>query len=260
MPPKGKGKKKETTPQAVSIYKRNFQVQVDRKTQQLDNYALTRQAFNNPSASDREIVTTIIDFFDFDFQTEPALAYKQYIFYPNNVYGMATASPGAPNPLGRPLSHELWALPRFVNDSVGTAGVAVMFGVPVTAGSGLTASTCAQQTTFLTPTSVSDWVKVGEWNEKTVDLSTQQLLVAPDGGTAMSTFTVIDPDDSTLITSGNPIQFMAKTKVAQALPNLIDVKAGTFSGSATLWSAVPQTPGITASPVMVVADHITKTE
>ena len=225
--------------------------------------SLTRQVFMNPTSSDREIRTTLVDFFDYNFGTDIALAFRQYLFNVANVYGFNTASPGAPNPMAQVLAFQLWALPRFSNDNVARATLAVLYGLPVTGGAeSTTGTTAALQTTILTPTSVSDWVKVGEWNEKTIDLTTQQPLITPDGNSALGTFVVVDPDDFQVILDDTlpPVQFMAKTIISQALPNIIDHEAGFFEGSASLWAAVPQTSGIPAQPLMVTADSVTKKE
>ena len=225
--------------------------------------ALTRQVFMNPTSSDREIRTTLVDFFDYDFGTDIALAFKQYLFNVANVYGFNTASPGAPSPMARLLGFQLWALPRFSNDNVADATLAVLFGLPVTGGAeGTTATTAALQTTLLTPTSVSDWVKVGEWNEETIDSTTQQPLITPDGNTALGTFVVVDPDDFEVLLDATlpSVQFMAKTTIAQALPNLLDHEAGFFDGSASLWAAVPQTSGLSPQPLMITADQVVKAE
>ena len=124
-----------------------------------------RNIFWNPTASSREIVFKFVDFFDSpgtSGQTsDPYSAFQQFKFDIGDVVNWTdnavTTAAGA-----RVLRYRLYALPNFDPNFVSIATRAVLFGLPVRVGSEGAIVTVATKTTILTPTSVSDWVLVGE--------------------------------------------------------------------------------------------------
>lgn len=176
--------------------------------------------FNNPTASTKEMVVTLVDFFESPKET--VSPYQQFQLDLKNMLGFNAGSTGAASPLARVTKFELFALPRSINADVAAATLAVLFGLPVNAGTGGTAgATAAVKTTILTPTSVLDWVLVGSWNENTITSTAQQLISGSNGLTVLGTFAVFNPDDWTPV--ADPLQYMAKVTIAQALPSYFTV-------------------------------------
>ena len=207
-----------------------------------------KSIFFNPTSATREIVYTVTDFFD--STGDETLQYQQIQMSMENPLGMLHAQ-GTPTPFGRVEKFDLYALPRSVNAAVASSTLAVLFGLPVVGGSvpsdettagNEAKGTAATRTTILTPTSVSDWVHVGHWDRKTLELSSQSLQ-AQQGMTVLGAMTVVDPDKWTPVTS--KIQYMAKTTIRQSLPNTVEVTGTVPSGgNANMFNiASTATPG-----------------
>lgn len=226
-----------------------------------------RNIFWNPTSSSREIVFKFVDFFDSPpvtgMQSDPYEAYQQYKMDIGDILNLANAG-GASTPAARVTKFRLYALPQF---SVVTASstVAVLFGLPVGAGQDGSTMTAATKTTILTPTSVSDWVIVGEWDEATITSTANQFL--SDGNTLytiLGSWVVVDADTflvPELVSDANlgPVQYMAEITVAQALPNLFAVEAGQVQSTTNSFGA--SIPGFPVSnKLMAEAISTRKTE
>jgi len=201
-----------------------------------------QSVFNNPTAAAKEMLVTLTDFFE--SPAEVLSPYQQYQLDLRNALGFNSGSTGVVAPLARVTKFELFALPRTQNAAVAASTLAVLFGLPVNAGTGESAgATAATKTTVLTPTSVLDWVPVGSWSESTITSTVQQLLTTPEGLTILGTFAVFNPDDWT--PTNDAIQYMAKVTMAQALPSYFTVQGAvpTAIGETAYSSPVASTPG-----------------
>lgn len=215
-----------------------------------------RQVFNNPSSATREMLVTLVDFLE--SPGEALAPYQQYQLDMRNPLGLEAGTTGVQSPLARVTSFKLFALPRSVNAAVASAVLAVNFGLPVTVGSAAASGgTAAVKTTVLTPTSVLDWVLVGEWTEATVSSTAQQLL-SVDGRAVLGTWGLFDPD--TWTASPDVVQYMVEVTVAQALPNWFTISGATVTSAATTAysSALVGTPA--SQGLMVEALSTRKTE
>lgn len=223
--------------------------------------------FWNPTAATREIHMTYVDFFDVKPLTTDGTPYRQYKADTSSFVDLDGIAPGTTAAFSRITGFKLWALPRTVNAGVAGAVVAVLFGLPVQPGSAsstTTGGTAATKTTILTPTSVSDWVLVGEWNEKTLATTSQVLDINGTGFVALGSFAVCDPDDFNLITyeseSETGIQFMAEVSFAQTIPNVVNVAAG-VSAAADVTVYTSTTGGsLSTNPMMIEACSVKKAE
>lgn len=212
----------------------------------------------NPSGSAKELVIEYVDFFDYDPGADPTTApFKQYKFNPNfnNLVNPALNNPT--ENISRVNSVTLWALPQFAVSTV-ESSVAVDFGVPVHSVSDaiLTATpslevdilrgTASQKSTLLTPTSVSDWVKVGHWSyDKLFAVSNYNPVYDSLGNQCLFTFTVVKPDNG--VASAQGVQFMVEIEASQTLPPMSGIEVGRpASNNPTAWyNAVAGGTGVT---------------
>lgn len=202
----------------------------------------------------------ITDFFD--SSTDVNFPYQQYYVLPRNIIRLPVGNGGA-SPYARIKKFELYALPRFSNAQVSQASALVQYALPViTVGTtGLEGGgAAAVKTTLLTPTSVSDWVLVGEWNEETLQLTSQSLAANVNGLTCCGALTVRDPDDM-VTTSEVAIQFMARVTFAQALPSITTVSGSVpVASTANVFTTVDSSVEPSDLTVMVEAVSVSKVE
>lgn len=198
--------------------------------QTLHESATRSWALSNPTSSGNSLKVKLMDFFDSPVITaEGTEAYQQYLFSVKNVLGIDTdAAVSANGALSVVESFELYALPQFdLNTS--NSSVMVLFGVPVQlvgTGAAGTGSTVATKSTLLTPTAVSDWVKVGSWNRNQLfDTTLVQPAYSGNGSLmCLGSFVIVDPDTGDLFpdgSSGPVIQYMARISVSQVLPQIL---------------------------------------
>lgn len=126
--------------------------------------------FQNPTTSNNELLYLVRDFVDYSYFKDGSgeeTVFKTIFHYftPPSFTSMLDTQYA----FGKILKCNVYALPRFNFDSINSTntGMMVLFAVPCISpgqegGDWLT----AQKTTFLTPTSVYDWVHVGGWSFK----------------------------------------------------------------------------------------------
>lgn len=111
----------------------------------------------------------------------------------------------------------------------------------------------------MTPTSVSDWVCVGSWQEQTVFSSSEvsPAFVTPSGDAepslmALGTFAVLNPDDLTL--SSSVVQYRVELEVAVTMPVLSNIRASIPSANEpdAWWTWVESTAGNVSALVQPV--------
>lgn len=231
----------------------------------------------NPQAAKKELVLDIIDFFDYSGETTQAV--RQYKYNPNS-YNLLPVIPGAlggpTGNVGKVVSVKVWALPEFEATTVNGAGpanatVQILFGVPVNSWQFVNdivppattptqdgyAGTAGQTATTLTPTSVSDWVVVGEYQADQIFGDANFGPVYDDfGNQALFTYSVVNPDDATQ--SSTPLQMCVEIVCAQTLPVLGEIKAGQVaSQNEDAWSNATEQDVPDDQPAMVSLRKLT---
>jgi len=221
---------------------------------------------HNPSGSAKELVTQYVDFFDYVYDDSGTGQHiRQYKFNPNfnNLFPPASLQPSAN--VSRVERVKLWALPNFQIDTADSSCI-VDFGVPVHSVSdvkyvpGATPTvevdafrgTAAQKSTLLTPTSVSDWVKVGEWHAKSLfDDSNFSPAYDSLGNQALFTAVVVYPDNGAAYARN--VQFMVEIEVAQTLAPLSQIEMTLIqtTRSEAWYDALPQGTGFTPAFVQM---------
>lgn len=183
----------------------------------------------NPTASNKELVVRATDYFD----SAPKF-YTQYLFSVNENGIFQSPGLGSSANYCRVLSAKFYALPRFSNDAISSATVLVAFAVPATLplNSASTveeqnSTSLCQKSTLLTPTSVSDWVLVGEMKSTAFDRSQAVPAYAANPGSnaglqVLGTLALLNPDDGTLSTS--KVQYRVDIEYAQTVPNIATIK------------------------------------
>lgn len=183
--------------------------------------------FMNPSAAQKEVVVQYQNYFD-----SVASSYQQ-IKVDTSDNPMSTSGTFSEG-IGRVDSFELWALPQF-NLTTNSSTTMVAFGVPVSSGGN--PACAAQQTTVLTPTSVSDWVKVGSWRRS--ELFADSIILPLDDGVegfVLGTCTVLDVDTLTL--AETILQYRAVYDIAWTMPSASRLNQAVLtSTSSNAWSA-----------------------
>lgn len=187
------------------------------------------RGFSNPSSSTNELVLQITDYFDSPGDVD--FAFQQW--NTNSYFDLFDSKYQNQANLAKLVSFDLWALPDFDVDTAVSA-VMVLFGVPVQS-SGL--SVCAaQKTTLLTPTSVSDWVKVGSWRAKSLYADAN---VQPPADTTLicgGSFVVVDPD--TMEPVATKIQYRAEATFAITMPQVIEFPITVPVTNVPAWNGV----------------------
>jgi hypothetical protein len=168
----------------------------------------------NPKSSSKEIKVVLTDFFD---STDGILGtYQQWLFSPVNPFFPSAAGSADAN-LGKVTKVRFYALPSFTLDTSASPQM-VIFGLPVLAsGVGACAS---QQSTLLTPTSVSDWVSVGGWDASKIFADANVIPAVNDAtsATPLGSLRVVNPDDYSA--SSVIVQFMVQAHVSYTLPQI----------------------------------------
>jgi len=116
----------------------------------------------------------------------------------------------------------------------------------------------AARTTLLAPTSTPKWVKVGTWRAKSLfDTSTFEPLVNPQGGMAIFSGVLLDPDTLEAFSGTelelNKVQCKVVVHVAQALPQVVRMafKYIENTTSNTLSDVVVGTPALTDTLIQI---------
>lgn len=185
--------------------------------------------FVDPTSSTNELLLDVTDYFDSTGDAE--FAFQQWLT--TSDYQIFNPKFNQAN-MVKLVSFDLYALPDFDLDTAASP-VMVLFGVPVQVSG--TSSCAAQQTTLLTPTSVSNWVKVGSWSAKS--LFADANVAPPDsegdricGGS----FVVVNPDD--MEPSALRIQYRAEARFAITMPQVIRWPISVPSLNTPAWDGV----------------------
>jgi hypothetical protein len=115
----------------------------------------------------------------------------------------------------------------------------------------------AQSTTLLTPTSVSDWVKVMDWEASKLFKDSNirpQIIVGESTVDRMpvASGVVLNPDDLTpLTTDGAQIQFMIRVKVAYSLPQVTTANFALKQGGDVALMSVADLESPDSTPCLV---------
>lgn len=183
----------------------------------------------NVSANMKEVVFQAIDYFDIGASTD--FPYTQYNFnVVENTIFSPTTSVSSQN-MAKVLKASFYALPAFNNAGIAAASRLIGFGVPGQTGvasdttqSAAAEVTTGQQTTLLTPTAISDWVKIGVFDSMRFQRTQIQPVTDIAGNQALGTLAVFDPDDGSLLASA--VQCMVMIEYAQAIPILSTIRGG----------------------------------
>lgn len=187
----------------------------------------------------REIRLKIVDYFDIKKTGDKKGAYQYSFGTANNLFIDPSNTPpdgSSINNFIRVISATFYALPRLTTGS-GTissdaSGVIVGFSVPallpeeVISGEPAEPTPVAvcQQSTFLEPTSVYRWVKVGQFRQKVFDTTLVQPTFVQDfGAMILGTLAVLDPDSGAYL-DGVGIQCRVDIQATYAVPTVITFK------------------------------------
>lgn len=205
----------------------HYELTVSKKS----DYAMS--GFNsNPSGSEKELNVKVSDFVDSD---PGHLSTYWFDIDSNGLELFPTVASAKMGPRCRVKRVTVYALPRFVNSDVSAASVLVCFAVPVTVGcsdpneSSTTSQSAASKSTLLTPTAVSDWVKVGYWNAEKLFSTTDMSPAFHNAGNGtlslqpLGTIGVYNPDNGSLIENTKPIQLRYDIEYSITIPPLTSV-------------------------------------
>lgn len=192
---------------------------------------------SNPTSAGNEVILAVTDYFDSD----PTAASQAYLV---NVPSLPTISSvdGSSEAYGNRIKRvHVHALPRFEEDTA-TSSSLVMFAVPALrpiTGDDSGKNYFAQDATLLTPTSVSNWVKVGSYDfDNLFGVTGYEPVYTNVNDTVKKSLLnvfeiqVLDPDDFTA--SKNAIQYRVDIEYAANVP-LIQQVYQTVLSEATAW-------------------------
>lgn len=183
------------------------------------------EGFYDPTDATSEIRFRVTDYFD---SSANATNYvDQYLFDVSQEFVRPSPISGMNSTMCFVESVTLFALPGF-SVATNTGALLVPFHVPVKFNANGETQTACQQSTLLTPSSVSNWVKVGSWKAKKLFRDGIYSPIRSQGSNQVL-FCVgcFEPDDLTPTTV--KVQFRAEIIVSQNLPAMNAAIAGVFA-------------------------------
>jgi len=150
--------------------------------------------FDGGEASTKEILFRYTSYFN---SLDQAATGNSGVYYFRTDQNFIENAASTGSPVMKVESVALYALPGFGLNTAASPAM-VLFGVPVRSMDGTFIRNCAQQSTMLLPTSVSQWVKVGGWTaDKLFGDSTLQPATVSNttfSFAALCQWAVVNPD------------------------------------------------------------------
>jgi len=177
---------------------------------------------SNPTASTKEVTYRITDYFDLttELDIEPPRKGAQYVVDLDQLASIgppAESTSATQKVVARLTKADFWVMPKF--EATPTDQSLVLFSVPLSYGINSTTAGFIQST-FITSTSVQEWVHVGKYDANKLGDNLFPQMNTSNGGNeqALGTLSVVNPDTLTFYPTERKIQVRVVYEYTVSVP------------------------------------------